>query len=144
MAAPRVSEFRLRRRVNFYEVDQARIVHFSWYFRYFEEAEHALWRSAGLSIAKPGDTVGFPRVAASFEYHKPLQFEDEFDIVVQITKISDRSIGYRCTLTNGEQRIATGAITIVCVTKQPDGTMAAAAIPGAIAERFEVASGISA
>ena len=45
------SEYRLKRRVQFYETDMAGIVHFSWFFRYLEEAEHAMWREAGLSIA---------------------------------------------------------------------------------------------
>ena len=45
-----VSEHRLARRVQFYETDAAGVVHFSDYFRYMEEAEHALWRAAGLSI----------------------------------------------------------------------------------------------
>ena len=57
----RWSEYRHRRRVQFHEVDGAGIVHFSWFFRYMEEAEHALWRAAGLSIAPPGSDVGFPR-----------------------------------------------------------------------------------
>jgi len=61
-----VSEYRLRRRVQFYETDAAGIVHFSWFFRYMEEAEHALWREAGLSIAPVVADVGWPRVAASF------------------------------------------------------------------------------
>ena len=43
----------VRRRVQF-ETDMAGVVHFSWYFRYMEEAEHALWREAGLSMASPG------------------------------------------------------------------------------------------
>ena len=38
---------RSERRVLFYETDAAGIVHFSWFFRYMEEAEHALWREAG-------------------------------------------------------------------------------------------------
>ena len=48
------SEHTIRRRIFFYEVDSAGIVHFSNYFRYMEEAEHALWRAAGLSIAPHG------------------------------------------------------------------------------------------
>ncbi|HCE02754.1 MAG TPA: acyl-CoA thioesterase, partial [Acidobacteria bacterium] len=48
-----MSEFRLTRRVQFYETDSAGIVHFSVFFRYMEEAEHAMWRAAGLSIAVP-------------------------------------------------------------------------------------------
>ena len=60
-------EYRLRRRVHFYETDAAGLVHFSWFFRYMEEAEHALWRESGLSIHPPGSDVGFPRVSTSFE-----------------------------------------------------------------------------
>src|SRR5262245_24638607 len=71
--------YRLRRRVQFYETDVAGIVHFSWFFRYMEEAEHALWRQAGLRIHPDQSDIGWPRVAASFEFHRPLRFEDEFD-----------------------------------------------------------------
>ena len=38
------------RRVVFYETDLAGVVHFSNYFRYMEEAEHAMWRAAGMRI----------------------------------------------------------------------------------------------
>ena len=57
------SHYRLKRRVQFYETDAAGIVHFSWFYRYMEEAEHALWREVGLSIApREEEEVGFPRV----------------------------------------------------------------------------------
>jgi len=137
MAAPRLSEYRLRRRVNFYEVDSAGIVHFSCYFRYLEEAEHALWRAAGLSIAPPGAAVGFPRVNAAFDYHSPLRFEDEFDVTIRIAAITDKSIRYACVLERGGTRIATGSATIVCVSKGAGGVMKATAIPQDIASRFD-------
>jgi len=73
-----ISEFRLTRRVHFHETDAAGIVHFSVFFRYMEEAEHAMWRAAGLRIATPDAPIGFPRVATSFDFLKPLRFEDEF------------------------------------------------------------------
>ena len=41
--------FRYSRRVQFSETDLAGIAHFSAFFRFMEEAEHALWRAAGLS-----------------------------------------------------------------------------------------------
>src|SRR5262249_47928566 len=63
------SEHRLRRRVHFYETDMAGLVHFSVFFRYMEEAEHALWRAAGLTIATVDEEFGFPRVSASFDFH---------------------------------------------------------------------------
>ncbi len=84
MELARHSEYRLRRRVQFHEVDSVGIVHFSCYFRYMEEAEHALWREAGLSIAPKERGIGFPRVATSFDFAQPLRFEDECDILIRI------------------------------------------------------------
>jgi YbgC/YbaW family acyl-CoA thioester hydrolase len=139
----RVSQFLLRRRVQFYEVDSAGIVHFSWFFRYMEEAEHAMWRQAGLSIAMVGSDIGFPRVATSFDYHRPLRFEDEFDVRIQIATIKTKTMQYSCMVTKGAERIATGALTIACVRKGPQQTMSAIAIPDDIISRFEVAAGAS-
>ena len=82
-AKPPVSEYRFRRRVQFYETDVAGIVHFSWFYRYMEEAEHALWREAGLSIHPHDSEIGWPRVSASFDFHRALRFEDEFDVEVK-------------------------------------------------------------
>ena len=114
------------------------IVHFSWYFRYMEEAEHALWREVGLSIARAGADVGFPRVSTSFEYHRPLKFEDEFDVTISVTAITRTAISYRCVLTREEERIATGTLTIVCVSKQPGQPLKATAIPADIVSRFAI------
>jgi YbgC/YbaW family acyl-CoA thioester hydrolase len=136
-----ISESTLHRRVYFYECDGAGIVHFSNYFRYMEEAEHGLWRETGLSIARKDMNVGFPRVAASFEYHRPLHFEDEVDIRVRIVSISARSMKYTCTITRDGESIATGSATIVCVAQQPDKSMKAVPIPPEIAGRFAVSAG---
>ena len=135
-----VSEFTLRRRVTFHEVDSAGIVHFSIYFRYMEEAEHALWRAAGISIAARDANVGYPRVSAAFDYHRPLRFEDEFDARIRIVSIRDKSLRYVCTLTKGDERIATGTVTVVCVSKGVDGVMKARPLPPDIAGRFEVSA----
>jgi YbgC/YbaW family acyl-CoA thioester hydrolase len=135
----RWSEHRVRRRVQFHETDAAGIVHFSCFFRYMEEAEHALWREAGLSIARGTSGVGFPRVAAGFEFHRPLRFEDEFDISIRIAAIEQKTIRYTCVLAREDERIATGSLTIICVSKRAGEPMKAMAIPPEIVERFEVA-----
>jgi acyl-CoA thioester hydrolase len=134
------TEYRLRRRVQFYETDAAGIVHFSWFFRYMEEAEHALWRAAGLSIAAPGSEIGWPRVAASFDYHRALRFEDEFDVCLRVAALTNRTIRYTCVLTQGETEIATGALTIACVRRRPDEPMKAIDIPPEIASRLQADS----
>ena len=140
MASTPISEFRLTRRVQFYETDTAGIVHFSVFFRYMEEAEHALWRTAGLSIAPPGATIGFPRVATGFEFYRPLRFEDEFEVVLRVTKKSARSLSYAATIEAGDETVARGTLTIACVSKRPGEPMRGTEIPPEIAARFEVAA----
>jgi acyl-CoA thioester hydrolase len=134
-----ISEFRLKRRVNFYETDQAGIVHFSNFYRYMEEAEHAMWRAGGMSIAERDATVGWPRVQASFEYFRPLRFDDEFEILMRVTEISEKRIRYSCTLSRENTKIATGSMTIACVRKLPNEPMRSIPIPPEIAARFQVA-----
>ena len=130
------SELRLRRRVQFYETDVAGIVHFSWYFRYMEEAEHALWREAGLSIHQADSPIGWPRIAAACEFHRALKFEQEFDVTIRVTEIAKRTMSYACEMTQDGQKVATGTLKIACVNKLPDGTMKSTEIPEDIARRF--------
>ncbi|HEY7057565.1 MAG TPA: thioesterase family protein [Vicinamibacterales bacterium] len=131
-----MTEFRLRRRVQFYETDVAGIVHFSWFFRYMEEAEHALWRSKGLSIHPPDSDIGWPRVRASCDFHRALRFEQEFDVTIRVTEVNRRTISYECSITQDNDRIATGDLTIACVRQAPHGTLKSIDIPPAIAACF--------
>ena len=133
----RADGFHYRRRVAFAETDMAGIVHFSAYFRYMEEAEHALWRAAGMRIATIGETTGWPRVAASFDYKAPLRFEDEFVVVVRIGAISRRTLQYAFTLTRDGRAIGTGTLTIACVSKHPGQPMKAIDLPRDVVDRLE-------
>ena len=137
--SPRISEATIRRRVRFYEVDGARIVHFSWFFRYMEEAEYELWRSAGLSNAPRAD-IAFPRVAASFDFRRPLRFEDEFDVRIRIAEIRSKTIRYSCELMHAGEIAATGSMTVACVRVVPGEPMRAVPFPAEIVDRFEVSS----
>jgi acyl-CoA thioester hydrolase len=134
-----VSEHRVKRRVQFYETDAAGIVHFSWFFRYMEEAEHALWREAGLSIHPPGADIGWPRIAASFDFHRALAFEEEFEIRLRITDMTRKTIRYSCVLMRDDTKIASGTLTIACVRRQANERMQAIEIPPEVAARFQVA-----
>jgi len=134
------AEIRVRRRVQFSETDVAGIVHFSNFFRYFEDAEHALWREAGLSIHPERSDIGWPRVAASCEYHRPLRFEQEFDVTVRVGELAKRTIAYTGEITRDGERIATGAWRIACVAKLPDGSMKSTEVPVDVASRLSRAS----
>jgi acyl-CoA thioester hydrolase len=131
--------FHYPRRVQFAATDLAGIVHFSWMFRYMEEAEHALWRAAGLSVAARGSDLGWPRVTASFDFRNPLRFEDEFVVVVQLADVRTRALHYEHTIRRGDTVIGTGTMVSVCVRHGVDGRMEAVAVPGEIVERLRAA-----
>ena len=131
------NEFRYKRRVQFADTDLAGIVHFSNMFRYLDEAEHALWRDAGLSIVQTGSDIGWPRLSAALEFRNPLRFEEEFEVWVRIAELKTRTIEYEFTLVRGKSVIAVGTMTSICVRKQPDGTMRAAEIPADVADKLE-------
>jgi YbgC/YbaW family acyl-CoA thioester hydrolase len=133
-----MSEFRYRRVVQFAETDLAGIVHFSTMFRYMEEAEHAMWRSIGLTIAERGGTFGWPRLSAAMEFRNALRFEDEVEVVVRIAALKTRTIDYEFILRCGGTLVAMGTISCICARKQPDGTMRATEIPADVASKLRV------
>ena len=134
-----MSEFVYKRRVQFAETDLAGIVHFSTIFRYMEEAEHALWRAAGLTIAERGSDLGWPRVSAACEFRNPLRFEEEFEVRVRIGSLKTRTLEYEFTLVRGDAVIAVGTITSVCVKKTADGKMRAIEVPEPVLQRLRSA-----
>ena len=115
------STYRLTRRVAFSETDAAGIVHFANFFRYMEDAEHAMLRDLGLSVHRDvgDDVAGFPRVRASCDYKRPLRFEDVFTIDVFVSAKTDKSVTYGFTFRKEEEAdpIATGSLKVVYAIK---------------------------
>lgn len=132
--------FRYRRQVKFYETDLAGVVHFSNYFRYMEEAEHALWRAAGLTVDRAGADLGYPRVSATFDYRSPLFFEDDFLIVARVHAVTTRTIKYTFAFTRGTTAIGTGSLTTACATRTAD-SMRAVEVPPDVVPRLRAAAG---
>jgi YbgC/YbaW family acyl-CoA thioester hydrolase len=129
-------EYCMRRRAQFAETDAAGLVHFTAYFRYMEEAEHALWREAGLTIFSPDADVAWPRAAASFEFKRALRFEEEFEVWIRVTAVTARTIQYRCTIVRDAEEVAVGHLRVVCVRRRPEAPLRAVDIPPEIAARF--------
>ena len=131
------AELIYHRRVQFAETDMAGIVHFSMYFRYMEEAEHALWRSVGLQIAPPDGRIGFPRVAASCDFKASLKFEDEFEVHVRVDAVGRRSVKYGFTLRRGDEILATGSTTSVSVEIRPGAAVQSTELPADVVTRLQ-------
>jgi YbgC/YbaW family acyl-CoA thioester hydrolase len=132
--------FRYARRVQFAETDLAGLVHFTHFFRYMEEAEHALWRAAGMSIAKAGETTGWPRLAAAFDFKAPLRFEDEFDVLVRIADVSRRTLQYEFTLMQSDVLIGRGTITTGLVSKASGEPLKLLELPQDVVARLRSAA----
>ena len=138
-------EFKAQRRVEFSETDMAGIMHYSNFFRFMETAEHAFFRSLGLSIVttQTDPPVGWPRVHAECDFHKPLHFEDEVEIHMLITEKRSKSLSYlfKFRKMNGPHpvEVGRGKLTVVCVTRDGHGKMTSATIPAKVADKIEVA-----
>lgn len=132
--------FTITRRVQFAETDMAGVMHFANFFRWMEESEHAFFRSLGMSVMRQrdGKTFGWPRVRASCEYFGPVRFEDEVEIRIVITDISEKSITYEAIFSHAGQPKARGRIKMVCCRTNPDdGSFTAVAIPDDIRAKFQ-------
>lgn len=131
------SSFSARHFVQFSETDMAGIVHFSNYFRWMEEVEHAFFRSLGLSVAMrhEGLHVGWPRVSVACDYFGPVRFEDEVELRLRITKIGEKSLNYEVEYLLGGRQVALGKTTSVCCVLD-NGKMKSIPIPAGIRARL--------
>ena len=137
------AEFTIRRRVQFAETDMAGVLHFSNYFRYMEEIEHAFWRSLDLTVYHPDaePSLSWPRVATDCEYSAPLHFEDEVDLALRVTKVGHKSLSYEVEFRRSGERCATGRVTAVCCITKP-GSFAPTPIPNVIRARLNGGDGL--
>jgi acyl-CoA thioester hydrolase len=115
--------FTYTRLVAFAETDLAGIAHFANFFRWMEEAEHAYFRSVGLSVRTEYQDmeIGWPRVSTTCEFFVPARFEDQIQLKVRITKIGEKSITWEIEFTRDDTRLALGKATTVCCTLTDSG-----------------------
>ena len=132
------SEFRMTRRVQFAETDLAGVLHFANYFRYMEEIEHAFWRSLGMSVIVPDSerSISWPRVAVHCSYRAPAHFEDELELVLQLTKLGRRSLEFEVDFFRGSERLAECRYTTVCC-EMCDGAFTTITVPDEIRRVLE-------
>ncbi len=128
----------VQRRVEFAETDMAGIVHFSQFFRWMESVEHAFFRQIGLSIhTRVGErTYGWPRVSCGFDFKRPLRFEEEITVELDLVRLGETSLGYRCRVRRDGTLMAEGTSTCVCVEEAADGGLAKCRIPAEIRARL--------
>jgi len=132
------SAFVQQRRVEFCETDAAGIAHFSAFFQYMEQAEHAFWRHLGLSVhwSDADGPISWPRVSAHCDYVSAVRFEHVLDIVVRVDRVGEKSVTFGFEFSLGGRDVAKGSITAVCCRVFPNQPPCAIPIPDWIAARL--------
>lgn len=139
-------EFRTTRRVEFPDTDSAGVVHFSSFFRYMEEAEHAFYRSLGASGFRWEEdrVVGTPRVSASCEFFRPVRYGDVLEVRVVVREKTAKALGYEVIFSlrdEGEAvEVARGTMRVVRVVR-PHGEREwkSVELPAVLREKIQVA-----
>ena len=141
-------EFKYRRRVEFVDTDLAGIVHFSNFFRFMEQAEHAFFRSLGLTLhgTHEGRTIGWARGHAACDYRRPAHYEEVLEVQLAVRDKTESELEYELVFQRvgpddtPEEELARGRLRVVCVAREKgDGRLRRIPMPPAVDELVQVA-----
>ncbi|MCG3178555.1 MAG: putative esterase [Phycisphaerae bacterium] len=114
--------FTMTRRVAFNETDMAGVMHFSNFLRWLEDAEHAFFRSLGLSIESESDgrRISWPRVSVNCDFSGSARFQDELEIRLAVVRVGRKSVSFQGDFVLNGRTVAVGRSTSVCCVVLPD------------------------
>lgn len=137
------SEFSLRRRVLFCDTDASGLIHFANIFRYMEECEHRFLQSLNQRVydTQEEHRIAWPRVHVACDYHKPLRFNDLFEVKLLVREVGESSVAYQFQFRRDDNELlcAVGDMTVVCVEETAEGAYAKRQLPDALRSQIEVA-----
>jgi acyl-CoA thioesterase FadM len=117
---PDPARIRIRHRVEWLDTDAAGIYHWSTLARFAEAAEAALHNALGITEVTFGAT---PRLSVSFEFTRPLRFNDEVTVDYAVEHVGRSSVRYGIVVRDDQDRVAaTGAITTCLVDTSMSGS----------------------
>ncbi|HKH23619.1 MAG TPA: thioesterase family protein [Solirubrobacterales bacterium] len=116
--------FRHTLRVRYNECDPQGVVFNANYLTYFDLTMTELWRELGGYQAMVESGVDMVVAEVRLRYLAPLRFDDQFEAVVRIARLSETSMGVEIELVRADQTIAEGELRYVFIetgggAKQP-------------------------
>lgn len=113
-------DFVYRRRVAFHETDSMGVVHHSKYICFFEEARVHWLRHCGLiDLHIPVGPYTFAVVDLDCQYLKPLKFDEEFEVRLQVRLEGARMLfQYAVRSTSADQWAATGRTVLAVLNSE--------------------------
>lgn len=114
--------FAVHERVRWSDCDPLGIIYYGTYIRFFESAEHEMFRQAGLpyEVMRVQRQVHLPRKAFQVEFHSPAQMDELMEIRVGVSRIGTSSITMRFEAYRAADLVhrASGRLTVVCVEQE--------------------------
>jgi len=140
-----LSEFTVRRRIEFVDTDMGGIVHFSRYPVFIETAEHRFREAAGHLVHEDREDrpIGWPRVSMTVDYHSPARFGDTLSIRMRVLRMGEKSMTFGFDVHVEDRRVVSGTMTSVCCVLDPRGEVRGIAIPEDVRAQFEVTAAAS-
>ena len=133
------TSYQTSQRVEFSDTDAGGMMHFTAFFRFMEQAEHALLRELGTSVYSNDEqgTVSWPRVSASCDFTQAARFEALLTITLQVGRLGRSSVTYRCRFHRDGELLASAQIISVCCRLVPGQPPRSMNIPPGLAEKLE-------
>ena len=127
--------FAVQERVRWSDCDPLGIIYYGTYIRFFESAEHEMFRQAGLpyEVMRVQRHVQLPRKAFEVEFHSPAQMDELMEIRVGVSRLGTSSITMRFEVYRAADLVhrASAKLTVVCVEKE---TITKRALPDFVRE----------
>ena len=113
--------FSVQDRVRWSDCDPLGIIHYRTYLRFFEIAEHEMFRACGLPFEtlRQSGGVWLPRKSLQCEFHSPAQMDEAVVIDTWFATVGKTSLTMRFEVYRESDRThrASGTLTVVCVQK---------------------------
>jgi len=126
--------FRHRLRVRYNECDPQGVVFNANYLTYFDITITELWRGLGGYQAMVESGIDNVVAEAKIRYLAPLRFDDEFEVVAQVTRLGETSMTTGLVIEQGGEPAAEGTLRHVFIEA---GGGATTQIPPAIRSGLE-------
>ena len=125
-------------RIEWHDTDAAGIAHFTSFFRYMEETEHAFLRSLGFSVLMQDETgrYSWPRVSVGCDYTGAVRFDDVLDVALSIKRLGEKSVSYAFYMTHDGRPVAEGKSVAVYCRLSDENPPRSYQIPAAMVEQL--------
>jgi len=115
------SRFRVREFVRWGDIDQAGIICYGAYVRFYEIAETEFFRAVGLPYSILFERFDFwlPRVQLHFDFHRPALLDDLLEVEIWVSRIGRTSLRMEfCIRKVGGEITAEGYEVVVAIARK--------------------------